>query len=348
VLEALLGIVIIYAVVVTVVCLRSSSHAQSADLSLKAAFKKRQAMMDATIEAKADEAMQLHQTFQKFVPRQFVEHFAKSGSNNLELGRADEDKVAILFCDIRGFTSLSEKMSPQELMHFLNSYFLRMNAPIHHNNGFIDKFIGDAIMALFDSPQGEDSDKAADAIKAALEVQTALALYNSHRESSKYAPVKNGIGLHFGPVVLGTVGSDDRMDTTVIGDTVNVAQRIEGLCRYFNADILASKSTVHLAQDKHEVEYRLLDNVLFKGKSVSIPLVEVLSHLPEEIKEQKLVAAEQIIEGITLRDDGYLKTALSHFEACSLTFPRDFAIKHHLRICKQAVEKGEWDGFVKL
>jgi adenylate cyclase len=348
VLETLLGLVVVYAIVVTIVCLRSSSIAQNAELSQKAAFKKRQAMMNATIEAKADEAMQLHQTFQKFVPRQFVEHFAKTGNNRLELGRADEDKVAILFCDIRGFTSLSEKMSPQELMYFLNSYFLRMNAPIHQNKGFIDKFIGDAIMALFDSPQGQDSDKSADAIQAALEIQSALTLYNSHRANNKYAPVKNGIGIHFGPVVLGTVGSDDRMDTTVIGDTVNVAQRIESLCRYFNADILASKNTVLLAQEKSDIEYRLLDNVLFKGKSVSIPIVEIISHLPEPLKERKLLAAEQIAEGIALRDDGYLKTALSHFEACALTFPKDFVLKHHIRICKQALEKGDWDGYVKL
>lgn len=347
-LEVLLGLVVIYAVIITAVFIRSWTNAEHADLSQKAAFKKRQAMMNATIEAKADEAMQLHQTFQKFVPRQFVEHFAKSGGNSLELGRADEDKVTILFCDIRGFTSLSEKMSPQDLMFFLNSYFLRMNAPIHQNKGFIDKFIGDAIMALFDSPQGQDADKASDAVRAALEIQSALALYNSHRANSKYPPVKNGIGLHFGPVVLGTVGSDDRMDTTVIGDTVNVAQRIESLCRYFNADILASESTLLLANEIGRVEYRLLDHVRFKGKSVSIPVVEVLSHLPDDIKAQKLLAGERIREGIVLREGGYVKTALNHFEACAATFTRDLAIAHHIKICRFALNNKDWDGHVTL
>ena len=110
---------------------------------------------EASYAEKANEAMLLTQTFQKFVPRQFVEHFAKHGpASTLELGHADEDEVAILFCDIRGFTGLSERLSPQELMKFLNSYFLRMNDPIHQNRGFIDKFIGDAIMALFDHPGG--------------------------------------------------------------------------------------------------------------------------------------------------------------------------------------------------
>ncbi|WP_371193568.1 adenylate/guanylate cyclase domain-containing protein [Glaciecola sp. SC05] len=347
-LEIILALVVLYALVITILWLRSLSNAQSADLSLKAAFKKRQAMMNATIEAKADEAMQLHQTFQKFVPRQFVEHFAKSGTHSLELGRADEDKVTVLFCDLRGFTSLSEQMLPQELMHFLNSYFLRMNAPIHHNNGFIDKFIGDAIMALFDSPQGEDHDKAADAVNAALEIQTALRLYNSHRANSHYPAVRNGIGIHFGPVVLGTIGSDDRMDTTVIGDTVNVAQRIESLCPYFNADILASESTLLLAGKKVDVVYRLLDNIRFKGKSVSVPVVEVLSHLSEEIKAQKLLAANAILEGIKLRENGAFEDALKHFESCKVSFTDDLAIDHHISFCQRALDDKHWDGHVQL
>jgi adenylate cyclase len=239
-------------------------------------------------------------------------------------------------------------MSPQELMYFLNSYFLRMNAPIHHNNGFIDKFIGDAIMALFDNPDGEDQDKAADAINAALEIQSALILYNSHRANSKYAPIKNGIGIHFGPVVLGTVGSDDRMDTTVIGDTVNVAQRIESLCAYFNADILASESTLLFASEKIELSYRLLDSIRFKGKSVSIPIVEVLSHLSDELKTQKLLAGKAILEGIQLRDNGDLKSALNHFEGAKVSFQNDSAIDHHIRICQRALSDKHWDGQVSL
>jgi adenylate cyclase len=172
-----------------------------------------------------------------------------------------------MFCDIRGFTSLSEQMSPQQLMNFLNSYFLRMNAPIHDNGGFIDKFIGDAIMALFDHPHGTPADKACDAIKAALDLQKALRLYNHHRANSGYLPVKHGVGLHYGPVVLGTVGSDDRMDTTVIGDTVNVAQRIEGLTEQFNADILCTRSLIDAAQSKKEIAHRSIDTVVLKGKS---------------------------------------------------------------------------------
>ncbi|MBT1451628.1 adenylate/guanylate cyclase domain-containing protein [Glaciecola sp. XM2] len=347
-LEILLGVVTLYAIGVTIILFRTSSEAEDAKQDQKAEYSRRQAQLDATIEAKADEAMRLHQTFQKFVPRQFVEHFAKSGSESLELGRADEDNVAVLFCDIRGFTSLSERLSPQELMHFLNSYFLRMNAPIHQNHGFIDKFIGDAIMALFDSPQGDDATKASDAVNAALEIQTALALYNDHRANSHYPPVKNGIGLHFGDVVLGTIGSDDRMDTTVIGDTVNVAQRIESLSSYFDADILASETTIVLANTKRPYEYRLLDVVRFKGKSINVPLVEVLSHLPDVQKAQKLKAAQEIQTGMALRDKGELDNALAHFTSCLNDFPGDQAIVHHIKICEQALADKSWDGLVRI
>lgn len=347
-LEILLGITSLYAIGVTVLYFRTSSEADDAHENQKAQHSKRQALMDATIEAKADEAMRLHQTFRKFVPRQFVDHFAKSGSASLELGRADEDQVVVLFCDIRGFTSLSERLSPQDLMYFLNSYFLRMNAPIHQNHGFIDKFIGDAIMALFDSPEGDDADKAADAITAAMEIQTALTLYNSHRANSKYAPVKNGIGLHFGHVVLGTIGSDDRMDTTVIGDTVNVAQRIESLSSYFDADVLASENTLLLANQKQQYEYRLLDHVRFKGKSVDVPIVELLAHLPDEIKAQKLQVAEAITVGINLRDSGNIESALTHFENMRAQFPNDAALHHHISVCNKAMSDKDWDGLVRI
>jgi adenylate cyclase len=347
-LEILLGVVSLYAIGVTIIYFRTSSEAEDAHEDQKAQHTQRQAQMESTIEAKADEAMRLHHTFRKFVPRQFVDHFAKSGSDSLELGRAAEDKVAVLFCDIRGFTSLSERLSPQDLMFFLNSYFLRMNAPIHQNNGFIDKFIGDAIMALFDNPQGSDEDKAADAVTAAMEIQTALSLYNGHRANSKYPPVKNGIGLHFGNVVLGTIGSDDRMDTTVIGDTVNVAQRIESLSSYFNADVLASESTLLLANQKQQYEYRLLDLVRFKGKSVDVPVVEILAHLPEDIKTQKLEAAAAIKTGIAFREAGDIEAALAHFENFQAKFPSDLALKHHITVCNTALNDENWDGLVRI
>ncbi|MFT4653023.1 MAG: adenylate cyclase [Kangiellaceae bacterium] len=300
------------------------------------------------IIAKADEAQQLHQTFQKFVPRQFVEHFAKGGIDTLTLGYADEDDVAIMFCDIRGFTRLSEEMSPQQLMNFLNAYFMRMNAPIHNNFGFIDKFIGDAIMALFDHPNGQISDKAADSVRAALDLQKALKLYNHHRAKSGYPSVKNGIGLHVGPVVLGTVGSDDRMDTTVIGHTVNVAQRIESLTNYFGVDILASKELVHAAGEEIEFASRLLDTVVLKGKSTSIEIIEIYEHLSEERINARNASKELMSEAMSMRNNGDFKGALSLFLRAQENDPHDPVLIHHIGTCEKLENEVDWDGKIRI
>ncbi|GAA6184836.1 MULTISPECIES: adenylate/guanylate cyclase domain-containing protein [Alteromonadaceae] len=301
--------------------------------------------------SKADEALRLTQTFQKFVPRQFVEHFAKHGSDTLELGRADEDEVAILFSDIRGFTGLSEKMTPQELMKFLNSYFLRMNDPIHQNGGFIDKFIGDAIMALFDHPNGSNQDKAIDALNAALDLRYALNVYNQHRSNSGYPPINIGVGIHFGPVIIGTVGSDDRMDTTVIGDSVNIAYRLESLAPKLGADIIVSSQLLATADAKAKFTYRLLDWVRVKGRKNPVEVYEILNHLPEQSVTLKLKTAPWIEKGVNYRKSQQWNKALSCFEKARLLNPNDHLVAHHIEQChalKNTLVPANWDGAAEL
>lgn len=342
----LLVLFAVYSVVMTIMWLRVKQKHEFESNTIEDALK--QIDKTALIQRKADEAMQLHQNFQKFVPRQFVAHFAKAGVNTLELGRADEDNVAIMFCDIRGFTSLSEKLTPQQLMNFLNSYFLRMNAPIHENNGFIDKFIGDAIMALFDNPKGTDSDKARDAISSAIGIQKALKLYNMHRDNVGYPPIRNGVGIHFGPVVIGTVGSDDRMDTTVIGDAVNVAQRIETLNDYFGSDILVSRECLELALKSSPLDYRTVENIRLKGKSVNVCVLEILSHLDENERKAKLACHTAIEEGISLRNNEKMADAAKLFSDLFAKYPDDKVIAHHYGMSQKALHSNGWDGVVSL
>jgi adenylate cyclase len=299
-------------------------------------------------QQKADQAMHLNHTFQKFVPRQFVEHIAKQGAS-LELGHADEDNVAIMFCDIRGFTGLSEKMKPQELMNFLNSYFLRMNAPIHDNKGFIDKFIGDAIMALFDNPEGSDSDKAQDSIRAAIGLRRALFLYNQHRERSGYSAVNIGIGIHFGPVIIGTVGSDDRMDTTVIGDSVNIAQRLETLAPIYDVDIIVSDQLV--ATTDYAFASRTIDWVRVKGRTEPLKLVEILEHLEDDLQQERLDRAVAINLGLELRIEGKLREALEVFKEARKLSPNDPIVKHHIKWTEHLILHGipeNWDGTLQI
>ena len=342
----LLAIIALYTIVLVVLLKKTAVLTGSTSSKIKTI---QQSQSEATLQHyknKADEAMRLNQTFRKFVPKQFVDHFAKHGSETLELGRADEDELAILFSDIRGFTSLSEQMSPQELMNFLNSYFLRMNEPIHKNNGFIDKF-----MALFDRPAGSNTDKAQDAIRAALDLRYAINLYNEHRANCNYPPVNIGIGIHFGPVIIGTVGSDDRMDTTVIGDSVNIAYRLEALAPKYNTDIVISAQTLHQAEAKGLFEYRLLDWVRVKGRKAPIEVYEIIDHQDTNVKQLKLANAKLIEQGLDYRKQQNWQQAITHFQQALDIYPEDSLAIHHLEQCAKLQHSelaDDWDGSILL
>ncbi|MBU2978620.1 adenylate/guanylate cyclase domain-containing protein [Alteromonas sp. C1M14] len=351
-------ILVVYSVATTVILLRwkKKLHTLKKELACTtpqpAPVVNSEHEREASYLDKANEAMQLNKTFQKFVPRQFVEHFAKhGGAGTLELGHADEDDVAILFSDIRGFTSLSERLSPQELMGFLNSYFLRMNDPIHHNHGFIDKFIGDAIMALFDHPGGTPKDKAKDAIQAAIDLRKALVMYNSHRDNCEYVPINMGIGIHYGPVIMGTVGSDDRMDTTVIGDSVNIAYRLESLTPAYDADIIVSAQTLEAVGADYAIKTRLLDWVRVKGRRAPIEVYEVLDHLAPEEQEKRLAIQSYITAGLACRIRREWEDALAHFIKARSINPDDRLAQHHIDICLQyqgMMFDESWDGAYDL
>ncbi|MFC6441123.1 adenylate/guanylate cyclase domain-containing protein [Pseudobowmanella zhangzhouensis] len=299
------------------------------------------------ISAQLDEAQQVSRTFEKFVPNQFFAHLSGGQSGKIELGNAIEDEVAILFCDVRGFSRLSEQMSPQELLNFLNSYFERINQPIHEYGGFIDKFIGDAVMALFDHPQGTAENKCRDAISAALAMRDALNLYNQHRANCNYPPINIGIGVHFGPVILGTVGSKDRMDSTVLGDVVNTASRLEALTPTYNADIIVSAQTLEASGLGDSIDYRLLDWVRVKGKQRPVKIYELLGHLPENVRKQRLSIAPLIEKGIEHRIAQRWDEAIHAFQQAVASQPQDSVINHHLSHCyrmRGQLLPPDWDG----
>lgn len=291
------------------------------------------------------------EVFHKFVPKQFVHHFTKEGTQQLELGQADEDDVAILFCDIRGFTTLSESMSPQELMNFLNSYFLRMSEPIHRHKGFIDKFIGDAIMSLFDHPGGTEQAKSKDALHAAIDLRKTINIYNQHRSNSGYPPIDIGIGIHFGPVILGTIGSHVRMDTTVIGDSVNIAYRLETLTPIYNCDIIVSSQLLDTADARDLYSHRLLDWVRVKGKRNPVEIYEILAHLTDEERKLRLQTAPLIEQGLKARKNQDWDQALKCFREAQSIDLDDKVIRHHLAQCHKMRSEPvppDWDGSLMM
>ena len=193
-------------------------------------------------------------------------------SKEIELG--GEDRLAtILFCDIRKFTGFCEKRNPKDILQLLNRYLSSMSKEIERHQGVIDKYIGDAIMALFGVPISIENGPE-QAVKSALSMIDALSLLNIELEKEKRSPIYTGIGINTGIVVAGNMGSNHRLNYTVIGDCVNLASRLEGLTRYFGVNIIVSESTAKACKT---VQFRHLGRVQVKGKKISIGIYEPIS-----------------------------------------------------------------------
>ncbi len=228
--------------------------------------------MSATLQASFDRLQKTLESFERFVPNKFLLTIAPDGMENIQVGVASKRNLTILFSDIRSYTSLSESMTPLETFSFLNEYLAVMGQAIDRSGGFIDKYIGDAIMALFD-------DKTSDcALQAALSMRHMLGQFNQERDRNGLPPIEIGIGIHRGEVIMGTVGFSSRIDSTVIGDAVNVASRVEGLTKNYGCPILVTSDTIADLQHRERFNLRLVDgSVKVKGKDEAIAIYELLS-----------------------------------------------------------------------
>ena len=197
--------------------------------------------------------------------------------NDIRVGGANK-KVVIFFSDIRGFTAFSEKRSPEEVVAMLNEYFAVMVGIINKNGGVVDKFIGDAIMAVWGAPKGTDKDAHA-ALKACLEMRQALEKLNEKRIARNEPPINIGMGLHAGDAISGTIGSDERMEYTVIGNTVNTGSRIEASTKAFGTDLLISDTVLEKVGEDFKVEYAGAAEV--KGRSEALKLFKVRGYKNE-------------------------------------------------------------------
>ncbi len=192
-------------------------------------------------------------------------------NNKIGLGGQNKE-VIVFFSDIRGFTSFSERRPPEEVVEMLNDYFGIMVKIINQNQGVVDKFIGDAIMAVWGAPKSGEND-AANAVKACIEMRKALVSFNERRIAKGQPPVMIGMGLHAGRAISGTIGSDERMEYTVIGNTVNTASRIEASTKAFGADLLVSDEVTQKAGDAFLME--LAGAAEVKGRSEALKLFKV-------------------------------------------------------------------------
>lgn len=274
------------------------------------------------------ELSRLSLAYAKFVPQEFLEFLDKTSIIDVQLGDTVEREMSILFSDIRDFTKLSEGMKPEDNFRFINGYLSRMEPAILENNGFIDKYIGDAIMALF----GGSAD---DAVKAAIAMLRNLEHYNQSRQRPGRKPINIGIGINTGQLMLGTVGGKKHMNSTAISDAVNLASRVEGLTKVYGVPLLIAEETFIKLQNTSDYHIRLIDRVLVKGKSQQTSIFEVFDADPDPICSGKLATRTQFELGLAYLQGQKIEEAQDLFLDCLAQTPADYPAKIYLERCQQ-------------
>ena len=202
-----------------------------------------------------------------------------------------------------------------------------MNEPIHQNHGFIDKFIGDAIMALFPN-------QADDAVKGAIAMLAELKRYNQFRQENNQPPINIGIGLHTGKLMLGMVGGTGRMDGTAIGDAVNLSARVEGLTKTYGAALLITSQTWQSLNNPNDYEFRFIDKVKAKGKTQAVGLLEVFSADPPDLKSAKMATKTKFEKAVLFYHSGSIQLAARLFQECLDYHGGDRAARSYLERCQ--------------
>ena len=257
----------------------------------------------------------------RFVPVQFLENLGHPDIATVALGENVARDMTVMFSDLRGFTSIAERLSPSALIELMNEYFSSQSGPIADGGGFIDAFTGDEIMALF----GEVPD---DAVRAGVRMRRELEAFNLRARKRGWPELHWGMGMNTGPLVLGTVGASDRLKCGVVGDVVNVSSRIEQLTKIYHVPFLIGEGTHRKLYRPDAFSLRMVDRVAVKGKQNAITVYEVIdAEVPErrEAKEATKGLLEAAQERLIKRDFAGARSVLA--EAISMD-PHDAVLIH--------------------
>lgn len=274
--------------------------------------------------------------FERFVPPAYLRRIAAQGLKSIRLGEADQQWVTVLSCDIRGFTALSERIHPKDLIALINHLFERITQVVDQKMGVIDKFLGDMILCIF---EGEDS--AQRAVDCGIDILTILRSINEEKKHPNDPSIDIRIGIHSGPVILGTIGSPKRMDSTVLGLTVNLAKRIEEATRSLGVEMLISEQVANQLSDRHEHKFRKLGSTFLKGSSTPISLFEIYDHNPSEIRQLKDQIKPLVSEAIESLKEGHFDKAFSNLNQARKIYPQDLPLRLLITSLQDALEKGE-------
>jgi len=279
----------------------------------------------------------------RYMTPKVAEQVMALGDDRLMVGERKE--VTVLFSDIRGYTTLTENLGASEVVTLLNQYFETMVEAVFNHEGTLDKFIGDALMAVFGAPLPLTERHALMAMRAALAMRRRLVEFNQHRVIENQPKFRIGIGLSSGEVVSGNIGSQRRMDYTVIGDAVNLSSRLESLTKEYGCDIIISESTYQMGRDQFWV--RELDKIRVKGKQEAVSIYELIDERRvdlDAITTKFLYLYKMAREDFLERN---FEQAIVGFEAAQQIRPHDRAIARHLELAQTYLDDpppADWDG----
>ena len=293
------------------------------------------AFEDITTEKRVRSAMA------RYMAKEVVDRLLRQDS--LGLG-GESVNATVLFSDIRRFTSLAEGMSAKSVVELLNEYFTDMVEVIFKRGGVLDKYIGDAIMAVFGAPiaSGRHAD---DAVLTATEMQHALGLLNERRRTRGQEPIEIGVGLATGEMLSGSVGSERRLEFTVIGDSVNLASRLEGANKHYGTTILLSDTTAALLKDKHLL--RPVDLIRVKGRKTPVEIVEALNHRAAAEGDALRRTIDAYENALRLYRSRNWQAALEGFAGVLDDQPNDGPAKVYVNRCRYYCDQpppDDWDG----
>lgn len=269
-----------------------------------------------------------NQEYLKFIPKQFLKFLAKKNVLDLQLGNKIKKEVTTLFCDIRNSTVTSSTLSLEENFNFINSYLNLISPIIRKNNGYIDKYLGDGVLAIFTKPES--------AIECAHQIDREIKIKNASKK--RIAEVEIGIAIHTGDVVFGVVGDEERKALTVVSDSVNLAGKMQEINKLFSSTILFSKKTLDNFQN-YELDYRYIGTLEFKDKNQIVPLFESLYTYQKKKKEQIMSCKNTFEEAVRAFDRKDYEVAKESFEKVISACKSDEISKIYIELCEKSIPK---------
>lgn len=276
---------------------------------------------------------ELNAAYKRFVPYDLLELLDKKQITDIHLGDQVLKEMTVMFVDVRGYTSLAENLKPHENIALINSIFSTLQPAIEDNRGIINKYLGDGLMALF--PHGAD-----DAVKASISMLKNLAVLSKQREAQGLAPIRVGIGLDGGELMLGTVGLEKRMEQTVVADAVNVASRIEGATKMYNATLLVSGYVYNQLREPKQYAARFLDEVRVQGRVQPTSIYQLFDGEGEMAIARYEKTKDLFDEGVRVFRQANFEQSKNAFSKVLMANKEDMAAKIYLDRASELLKSG--------